>query len=222
MKIEKKLINHGQISFGLDTDDNNWQTEINSQETKLSNNAISHIKTYLPLINTPLVVDFNSIPGYASADIPRQVTNSFWHIVTETVFYYNKLHLTEKIFKPIVMKQPFMLLAGPGNLEYLQSYGFKTFNGIIDESYDKKVNPDDRIESVVDQLNWYCNLTSLEKLDIMKRVEPIVEYNFHHFYGEFKHIIATELLDNSKELFKKIGYDDSTIAYSDIYKTLVN
>jgi hypothetical protein len=29
-----------------------------------------------------------------------------------------------------------MLLAAPGNLAYLKSYGFKTFDSVIDESYD--------------------------------------------------------------------------------------
>ena len=148
--------------------------------------------------------------------------NSMISFITETMFIQDVVFLTEKIFKPIVMKQPFMLLGAPGNLEYLRSYGFKTFDGIIDESYDRKVNPDARVEAVVEQLNWYCNLSDTEKLDVMRAVEPIVEYNFHHFYGEFKHIITKELLDNCKDLFKKIGYDDSNIAYCDIYKTLVN
>jgi len=115
-----------------------------------------------------------------------------------------------------------MLIGAAGNLEYLKSYGFRTFSSIIDESYDRKVNPDTRIEMVVGQLKWYCDLSEKDKLDVMREIEPIVEYNFHHFYGEFKHIITTELIDNCKDLFKKIDYDDSNIVYSDIYKTLVN
>jgi hypothetical protein len=217
-----KLIDNGQISFGIASDCDSWQSEITNQKTKLSSKAINHIEKYLPTVKTPLVVDQSTVSGYASADIPRVINDSFWHIVTETVFYYEKLHLTEKIFKPIVMKQPFMLLAAPGNLEYLRSYGFKTFDGIIDESYDHIQDPDLRIEAVVKQLDWYCRLSPDEKRQIMIKIEPIVEYNFHHFYGEFKNIIANELLGNCQQLFKEIGHDDSTIAYEDIYKTLIN
>jgi len=136
------------------------------------------------------------------------------------VFYYPKLHLTEKIFKPIVSKQPFMLLAAPGNLAYLRSYGFKTFEGIIDESYDLIEDNDLRTQAVVDQLAWYCSLSDQGKTDIIRRIEPIVLHNFHHFYGEFKHIITRELLDNTKTLFKDIDYNDSNIAYDNIYKVL--
>ena len=148
--------------------------------------------------------------------------DSFWHVVTETVFYYDKLHLTEKIFKPIVSKQPFMLLAAPGNLAYLRSYGFKTFEGIIDESYDLIKDDDLRTEAVVKQLAWYCSLSDSEKISVMQAVEPIVMHNFHHFYGSFRHIITAELLDNTKTLFKEIGYDDKNIAYETIYKILTN
>lgn len=218
--IANGLLEQGQVSFGLVNEQGTWQEEVNNLETKLSELAISYCRDYLP--NSPLIIDNEHIQGTASADIPRCVNDSFWHIVTETVFYYDKLHLTEKIFKPIVMKQPFMLLAAPGNLAYLKSYGFKTFEGIIDESYDLIQDPDQRTEALVAQLAWYCSLSADAKADIIKKVEPIVEYNFQHFYSTFKHTITKELITNCQSLFKEIGYDDSAVAYDDIYKVLTN
>ena len=232
---ELGLLDRGQISFNVtDNPFDDWRDEVSDPNTKLSKHAKCHAEQYL--INTSkLVIDHSEIHGSASASIPRTIDSwidpnfnkpvdidSFWHIVTETVFYYNKLHLTEKIFKPIVSKQPFMLLAAPGNLAYLKSYGFKTFDSVIDESYDNIQDNDLRIEAVVKQLHWYCNLTPGEKTDIIKQLEPIIDYNFHHFYGEFRHIIARELLDNTKTLFKEIGYDDSHINYSNIHHVLTH
>jgi hypothetical protein len=217
---EKSLLKQGQVSFGLPTEQASWQEEILDPNTKLSPKAVAHIQTHLP--KERLVIDNEHVLGSASADIPRCINDSFWHIVTETVFYYDKLHLTEKIFKPIAMKQPFMLLGAPGNLAYLKSYGFKTFEGIIDESYDLIQDNDQRIEAVAEQLAWYCSLSAEEKQRVIETIAPIVEYNFHHFYGEFKHIITRELLDNTKILFKEIGYDDSNVAYEDVYKVLTN
>jgi hypothetical protein len=230
--LENNLVQHGLISFGVDSESKStWQDEIVNPDSKLSTNSKKHILENLIKLDKKLIIDGNSIPGSASASIPITVTvddpennmlnlDSFWHVVTETVFYYDKLHLTEKIFKPIVSKQPFMLLAAPGNLAYLKSYGFKTFDSVIDESYDDIQDPDQRIDAVVDQLNWYCNLTDAEKLDIAEKLEPIIEHNFHHFYGEFRHIITRELLGNCQTLFKELGYDDNDIAYDDIYRVL--
>jgi len=219
--VELGLLPNGQVSFNV-TDNvfDDWRDEVSDPNTKLSSKARSHADQYLTDINK-LIIDQPELPGSASADIPRDI-DALWNVVTETVFYYDKLHLTEKIFKPIVSKQPFMLLAAPGNLAYLRSYGFKTFDGIIDESYDNILDNDARVDAVVEQLQWYCNLSPDEKRNVIERLAPIVEYNFHHFYGKFRHIITRELLDNTKSLFKEIGYDDSTIAYDNIYKVLTN
>lgn len=218
---ELELIEKGLVSFNV-TDNlfDDWQDETADPNSKLSANARQHIEHHLIDISK-LVIDRPELPGSASADIPRG-NDAFWHIVTETVFYYDKLHLTEKIFKPIASKQPFMLLAAPGNLAYLKNYGFKTFDSVIDESYDNIQDNDLRIEAVVSQLHWYCNLTPGEKTDIIQQLEPIIDYNFHHFYGEFRHIITNELLDNTKTLFKEIGYDDSHINYTNIHRVLTH
>ena len=218
---ELGLLDKGLVSFNV-TDNlfDDWQDETADPNSKLTTNAKQHIEHHLTGINK-LVIDKPELPGSASADIPRDI-DAFWHIVTETVFYYDKLHLTEKIFKPIVSKQPFMLLAAPGNLEYLKSYGFKTFDSVIDESYDLIQDNDLRTKAVVSQLYWYCDLTPGEKTDVIQQLEPIIDYNFHHFYGEFRHIITRELLDNTRTLFKEIGYDDSHINYRNIHHVMTH
>jgi hypothetical protein len=232
---ETGLLDRGQVSFNV-TDNlfDDWRDETSDPNSKLSEQAKQHAERHLVDIDK-LVIDHAELHGSASADILRNIDgwmdpnnhvpvsiDAFWHIVTETVFYYDKLHLTEKIFKPIVSKQPFMLLAAPGNLAYLKSYGFKTFDSVLDESYDLIQDPDLRTEAVVRQLHWYCNLTPGEKTDIIKQLEPIIDYNFHHFYGEFRHIITQELLDNTKTLFKEIGYDDGHINYANIHHVLTH
>lgn len=230
---EQGLLDHGQVSFNV-TDNlfDDWRDEVADPNTKLSTGAKLHIEQQLTDIDK-LVIDNHEIHGSASASIPRTIdridynndtlnVDAFWHIVTETVFYYDKLHLTEKIFKPIASKQPFMLLAAPGNLAYLKSYGFKTFDSVIDESYDNIIDNDLRTEAVVRELQWYCNLTPGEKTDIIQQLAPIIDYNFNHFYGRFRHIITTELLDNTKTLFQSIGYDDSHINYANIHHVLTH
>ena len=230
---ELELLDRGQVSFNVvDNLSDDWRDEVADPNTKLSLHAQQHAEQHLTNINK-LVIDRAELPGSASADIPRIINtlenpyndksigiNAFWHIVTETVFYYDKLHLTEKIFKPIVSKQPFMLLAAPGNLAYLKSYGFKTFDSVIDETYDTIQDNDLRTEAVVKQLHWYCNLTPGEKTDIIQQLEPIIQHNFNHFYGEFRHIITRELITNIKTLFQDLGYVDSHINYTNIHHVL--
>jgi hypothetical protein len=115
-------------------------------------------------------------------------------VVSETVFYYNKKHLTEKIFKPIVNTRPFLLVGAPGNLAYLKSYGFKTFDNWIDESYDLETDDHVRAEKVAAVLKQLDDLSDHEKQELFQACWPVIEHNWNWFYqGGFESVLWTEL-----------------------------
>jgi hypothetical protein len=195
---QQKLLSHGHVSLHLEINDHgSWMQELENPNTKLSLPAQELIKQY---IQDPLIVDRQNISGHASADFGHQEfelwKSGLWHIVTETVFYYNKLHLTEKIFKPIVAQRPFMLAAAPGNLAYLKSYGFKTFDRWIDESYDTIEDPDQRLQAIVDQTHKLCAMSDSELRQMHKEMQPVLEHNFNHLWTTFRHHIVDELVNN--------------------------
>jgi hypothetical protein len=195
---QQKLIESGHVSLHLDyTDHGTWQQEISNPKTKLSADACKLIQEN---INNPLILDRKTLTGNASADFGNYEfelwKSGLWHIVTETVFYYDKLHLTEKVFKPIVAQRPFMLAAAPGNLAYLKSYGFETFDRWIDESYDTIADPDQRLQAIVDQTQRLCAMSRSELQQMHQEMQPVLEHNFNHLYGDFKKRIVNELVDN--------------------------
>jgi hypothetical protein len=44
------------------------------------------------------------------------------YVVTETVYFGRRNHLTEKTFKPICQQMPFVIASAAGSLEYLRRY----------------------------------------------------------------------------------------------------
>lgn len=148
----------------------------------------------------PWTLDSESLDGNFSAHLGhreyRLWQNYFLHLVNETVFYDSKLHLTEKIFKPIVALRPFVLAAAPGNLQYLRSYGFRTFEPWIDESYDKIIDPAQRLDMISHEVAKFYRKSLTELQDIYTQMRPILEHNKRHFFGEFRRIITNELVDN--------------------------
>ena len=127
---------------------------------------------------------------------PSVWKSSFLHVVPETVV--DRVHLTEKIFKPIVLKQPFVLLNGAGGLEYLRSYGFKTFSDFWSEEYDTIDNLDQRLQSAADVVN-YVGSCSLKELEQMRdKMKPILEHNYNWFYNGFADKCWQELETNIK------------------------
>jgi len=78
-------------------------------------------------------------------------TESTVSVVCETHETNDSLFLTEKTYRPIINKSPFVIRAAFPALEYLKAIGFKTFGNIIDESYDNNTDvSDDNSKQLVD------------------------------------------------------------------------
>lgn len=230
---QKKLLDKGIVSLCLeDLGTGTWQQEIEDPYSKLSLESKKLIYDEINKIGKSLIADKHLPPSYSSAVLDHSTvklhTSALWNVVTETVFYYDKLHLTEKIFKPIVTKRPFILVAAPGNLNYLKSYGFKTFDRWIDESYDCEQDNDKRLDMITAQLQQLCKL-NLHELKIMHtEMQEILDYNYNHFFGNFKNIIVDEMVDNLEVIFAKWNfnridgreYDISKINFAEIKQRL--
>jgi hypothetical protein len=122
--------------------------------------------------------------------------SSFFNLVTETCFYEDFNHITEKVFRPIVMMQPFVLASTAGSLEYLKSYGFKTFDAWIDESYDKIKNPVKRSEALADVMQYICSLSEEQQRAMFDEMLPILLHNRRHFYNNLYDIVHKEMWGN--------------------------
>jgi hypothetical protein len=123
---------------------------------------------------------------------------SLLYLVTETVATGRRHHLTEKSFKPIALGMPFVILGTQGSLEYLRSYGFRTFGDIWDESYDF-AQDDVRVECIAELLKSLDALSIESKQDLFDQAQAVIEHNWNHFYnGGFEAVLwkeLTEMLD---------------------------
>jgi len=122
-----------------------------------------------------------------------ECAESLLYLVTETVATGRRHHLTEKTFKPIAMGMPFVIVGTQGSLKYLRSYGFRTFEGIWDESYDS-AEDDVRIERIASLLSSLDELPIEAKQDLFDQAQQVIEHNWNHFYGGgFEKILWQEL-----------------------------
>lgn len=140
----------------------------------------------------------NILSSAASAEISvEDAQSSAIHLVAETLFDRNKIHLTEKIFKPIVMMQPFILFAGAGALEYLRKYGFQTFGSIWDESYDLISDHAQRYQKILDLVYYLSNLDEKILDQKISQAESIILHNHRRFFSnEFEDKMLKELQSN--------------------------
>jgi hypothetical protein len=202
---KRQIFESGHCSFNTPKIDDILQSA-NAYSYLLPESHKLNIASNTSLLERKYVLDSESVDGNYSAELDiAHLQTGFVNLVTETIFYENKVHLTEKIFKPICAKMPFILLGGPRNLEYLRNYGFKTFSDYWDESYDTINSPSQRSDAVLDVLTKLAN-TSLPELRSMKQdMTHILEHNYYHFYKELRPIVVNEFINGLRSTLDQAG-----------------
>jgi hypothetical protein len=136
----------------------------------------------------------NTTSASSSADYDvSDITSTRVSVVLETVVDSSKIHLTEKILRPMACAQPFVLAAGPGALKYLRSYGFKTFGDFWDESYDEETDTLLRLKKITATMKQIQNLSSSD----WQKIQCVADHNQQHFFSEgFVNRVTHELEQN--------------------------
>ena len=190
--LPNSVAKNSNIFFGVQ--DNNskfYDYEFQNNNWKIAKKEIEKIA------NLNLITRKNQHAGLSAVYNEEDYLTSAIDIVLETVYDQNKIQLTEKILRPIACGKPFILVSERDSLEYLKSYGFKTFESLIDESYDKINCPRERLKSIVRTMKTISNLSEKEKNKLFLEMHKIADYNKKWFFSEnFFDVIDKELRDN--------------------------
>ena len=119
--------------------------------------------------------------------------DSYFSVVTETMFYKDDttwihkqlrnqslytVFLTEKTFRPVAFKHPFILLSVPYSIKTLKDMGYKTFHPYINESYDIEEDDDKRMDMIIAEIRRLCAFTREQWMSWQVDIKEIVEYNY--------------------------------------------
>ena len=190
---------------------NLYQQSYYSFEGEPDLNWIDQFKdcTHLQLYKHKFPIRLNITPDRTNPvdlahDDLRFFDHSYFSLVTETVFYKSDINnesifFSEKIWKPIILNHPFILVARPKSLKKLKEYGYKTFSPHIDERYDDIEDDDERLEFIVEEVKRLCSLDPLQLLLWQKEIKDIVEHNKKIFFARTNYCIDK----NIKEKFIK-------------------
>lgn len=122
-------------------------------------------------------VDSYPILSPAHMNISKVYHNFFVEIVAETYFTGETFYPTEKIWRPILLRTPF-IVQGPQNyLNNLKKLGFQTFDKWWDEGYSE--DPSDyqisEIQKVIDTISKWST-SKMEK--VYHDMKPTIDNNF--------------------------------------------
>ena len=146
---------------------------------------IDGIEKTLPLaLDDPDTVPVASLFG----SIDTYYQSSLISVVTETNFEETDIFNTEKIFKPMVHRHPFILVGPYKSLEKLRGLGYKTFSDFWDESYDDIEDPSKRLLKIVELCKSISEWSDIEKKKFFYKSMIITNHN---------HKLITEIYPNN-------------------------
>jgi hypothetical protein len=108
---------------------------------------------------------------------PAPYVDTYFSMVTETVFNYPYSFRTEKIWKPIAMAHPWIAAANYGYYRDLHNLGFRSFGHLIDETFDLIENSQDRIARIAQVTEDLCRQDLAQFLNACYN---ICKYNQQH------------------------------------------
>jgi len=107
--------------------------------------------------------------------------DTYFSLVSETVFDYPYSLRSEKIYKPIAMGHPFIAVANRGFYQDLRHVGYQTFGHLIDESFDQIDNNQDRLDRIAQVVEDLCANNLVE---FLVACQDITKYNQQHLASE--------------------------------------
>ena len=107
----------------------------------------------------------------------RAYVDTYFSLVTETVFDYPYSLRSEKIYKPIAIGHPFVAVANRGFYRDLRNTGFQTYHSLIDESFDLIDNNQDRLDRIAQVVEDLCAINLDE---FLVAAQSISKYNQQH------------------------------------------
>ena len=147
----------------------------------------------------------NSINSRISNQVPWDIyKNSHYSIIAET--NNNSTFLTEKTGKALFAKRLFVMFGAHNHLKALQEFGFQTFSGILDESYDNIEDDQQRWAQAFEQVLW---LSKQNPIEIYQQAHDILEYNYLKIcdYELFITPLRTWLLEQLRTCIVDISFD---------------
>lgn len=175
--IKNNLINSGIVSLGQYKHNARW---FQHHDHSLTADDCDSLSAYSNISPDNLNLEQENPANTVNLDHHR---HSFVSLVSETLVENTVSFFSEKIYKPLSIGHPFILLGNPGSLARLHRLGFQTFSKYWDESYDLEQNWVTRIHRIIRILEQLNRLSDQERIQIRRDMYSILDHNrktFNH------------------------------------------
>jgi hypothetical protein len=186
------LIKHGYVSLAKSDDNRSWHSVYGRMKmlmgrspegSKLIDDIEEDIMTNLPefyLDEKDLTINRAMLD-----DSTNYLYNeTYFSVVTETFMFLQERpdeygrFLSEKTFKPVAMKHPFIIASTPHFFDKFKELGYKSFSPWINEDYDLERDDAVRMMKIVKEIERLINLSPDELEAFLVAMREICQHNY--------------------------------------------
>lgn len=117
-------------------------------------------------------------------NLENKLTESFLHIVSETMATSYVPFYGEKFLYSVVTRSLFLAYANPGWHNHLEKcYGFKKYTKLFDYRFDAIRNPVDRLIELISMTSKFSCMSTDDWRDLYEMEHDTIEYNYDHYFS---------------------------------------
>ena len=197
------LLDNGLVSFGPSDDYRDWGETHPTLVNMLRQDGhrtlarrLDNMKKELERM-PPLYLDHKELVTNRAEFLAQDdwmYAETYFSLVSETHYFERDeehgIFFSEKVFKPISFRHPFILIAPCGSLAALKSIGYKTFAPYINEDYDKIQNDVERMVAIIEETKRLDALQGDDLVEWLHQCKKICDYNFKVLYNKDRYDFA--------------------------------
>jgi hypothetical protein len=150
-----------------------WNIDLNVKEHTLIND-----KYFKKMFPTGVIYDHKKEKFGDNQDrLKSTYADVFLDVVNESRFAQPTSNYSEKVYRAMFYKKPFIMVGPPHTLHYLKEQGFETFSEFWDESYDAMEDHESRLFAIFKLIDSINNMPISKLKDMYTQMLPIVEHN---------------------------------------------
>lgn len=197
--FDQGISGQGHISFKKADDNPDWHSAVLTAARHYQDTEIVEVlKRQSETIKNSLPLDLDDLYLNPHDDqnmmfnkkMDTYYKDTYFSIVTETTSDRSGVgrFITEKTYKPIALRHPFLICGTDKTLEALRQIGYKTFSGLIDESYDLEPVEAKRFQMVAAEAKRLSNLQGAELEHFLTEAKKICWDNYVTFRNHNQYV----------------------------------
>jgi hypothetical protein len=134
------------------------------------------------------------IPPHADEDLTinkafdmnySHIHDTYYQVITETLYEQPGIFLSEKAYKPFLSCQPFVLCGQSGTVNVLRLQGYDVYDTWINHEYDNIIDNKKRMSVIMKEILRLNSLSHNEWTKMLKEMLPTIKKNLRNLMNSY-------------------------------------